>query len=349
MTGTNKLGLILALLDLAPERVDDNRPIAKEELTERYLDIHWEHARPYEDIELRQSSVKKRRNNGSYATDATVMQEIRLLREELEGQGHGDLANKILDVVKSQVGGLVWWDQAWSSAVVSTTKNLWKNPIDKLQHLPGEPKPFLYEVLGQEVSLIPGVAKSLTKFAGVLRPLVEFKFAEIVAKINRDKLNNIAEYQIHEHLFGGDRAMPSESMRHDLIDMQDNRCIYSNALLDTGSKSLDHVMPWSRTKLSQIENFVITTRSVNSSKNDTLLGPELVGKWLEYLDSCSSQMSQIAEKYGWPSDLERVYRTSYNIYKVLDPTFGVWQGESEGVLPIGVDGIKRIEEMLSKL
>ena len=46
MTGTNKLGLLLALLDLAPERIEDNRPIAREELTERYLDIHWEHARP---------------------------------------------------------------------------------------------------------------------------------------------------------------------------------------------------------------------------------------------------------------------------------------------------------------
>ena len=343
-----KLGLLLALLDLAPERIEDNRPIAREELTERYLDIHWEHARPYGDIELRHSSVRRRRNDGSVATDTTVMQQIYLLREQLEVQGHGGLRNQILDVVKSQVGGSDWWDQSWDSAVASTKKDLWRNPIDKLQNLPGEPKPFLYEVVGQEVKLVPGVAEALTKFAGVLRPLVEFRFAEVVAKINRGQLGHIAEYQIHEHLFGSDRSMPSKSMRYDLLELQDNRCIYSNVPLDAGPRSLDHVMPWSRTRLSQIENFVITTRSANSSKSDSLLGPELVGAWLEHLEGRSSQIKQIAEEHGWPSDLERVCRTTYNIYKVLDPTSGVWQGENEGVLPIGADGISSIERMLSQ-
>lgn len=347
MTGTNKLGLLLALLDLAPERIEDNRPIAKEELTERYLDIHWEHARPYGNIELRHSSVRKKRNDDSFATDTTVMQQIYLLREQLEDKGYGGLQDQILDVVQSRVGEAAWWSQSWESAVTSTKKDLWRNPIDKLQNLPGAPEPFLYEVIGQEVRFIPGVAEVLTKFAGVLRPLVEFKFAETVAKINRDRLGHIAEYQIHEHLFGSERTMPPRSMREDLIDMQDNRCIYSNESLDTGPKSLDHVMPWSRTRLSQIENFVITTRNANSSKSDSLLGPELVAKWLEYLGSRSSQMSQIAEEYGWPSDLERVRRTSYSIYKVLEPTSGVWQGESDGVLPIGVNGLQSIEAMLT--
>ena len=347
MTGTNKLGLLLALLDLAPERIEDNRPIAKEELTERYLDIHWEHARPYGEIELRHSSVKKKRKDESVATDTTVMQQIYLLREQLEVQGHGGLGNQILDVVKSRVGETDWWDQSWDSAVASTKKDLWRNPIDKLQNLPGEPRPFLYEVDGQEVRFIPGVAEVLTKFAGILRPLVEFRFAEVVARINRDQLGHIAEYQIHEHLFGTDRSMPSKSMRDDLIDLQDNRCVYTNVPLDRGPKSLDHVMPWSRTRLSQVENFVITTRSANSSKSDSLLGPELVGKWLDHLDSCSSEMSQIAERYGWPSNLERVCRTSHNIYRVLDPTTGVWRGESAGVLPIGAHGIESIEQMLS--
>ena len=347
MTGTNKLGLLLALLDLAPERIEDNRPIAREELTERYLDIHWEHARPYGDIELRHSSVKKKRKDESVATDTTVMQQIYLLREQLDAQGHGGLGNQILDVVKSRVGGSEWWDQSWGSAVASTKKDLWRNPIDKLQNLPGKPRPFLYEVTGQEVRFIPGVAEALTKFAGILRPLVEFRFAEVVARINRDQLGHIAEYQIHEHLFGSDRSMPPKSMRDDLIEMQDNRCIYSDVSLDTSQKSLDHVMPWSRARLSQVENFVMTTRSVNSSKSDSLLSPDLVHKWLVFLDSHASQMSEIAEEYGWPSDLERVRRTAYSIYAVLDPTAGVWQGESEGVSPIGTDGMESIEQMLS--
>ena len=346
MTGTNKLGLLLALLDLAPERIDDNRPIAQEELTERYLDIHWEHARPYGNIELRHSSVRKKRNDDSFATDTTVMQQIYLLREQLEDQGYGNLQDQILDVVQSRVGDADWWDESWDSAIASTKRDLWRNPIDKLQNLPGAPAPFLYEIIGQEVRFIPDVAETLTKFSGVLRPLVEFRFAEVVAKINRDKLGHIAEYQIHEHLFGGDRSMPPKSMRDDLIEMQDNRCVYSEAPLNASPKSLDRVMPWSRARLSQVENFVMTTRSVNSSKSDSLLSPELVRKWLAFLDSRASQMSEIAEEYGWPSDLERVRRTAYSIYAVLDPTSGVWAGEREGVLPIGLDGKETVERIL---
>jgi hypothetical protein len=30
----------------------------------------------------------------------------------------------------------------------------------------------------------------------------------------------------------------------------------------------------------------------------------------------------------------------------LDPTTGVWAGESEGVLPIGVDGKETVEKIL---
>ncbi len=346
MTGTNKLGLLLALLDLAPERIDDNRPIARDELAERYLGIHWEHARPYGEIELRHSSPNKVRNDMSVANDTVVMQQIHLLRRQLQEQGRGNLRDQNLDVVQSRVGGTDWWDQSWDRAIVNTKRSLWKNPIDKLQNIPGQPKPFLYESLGQEVKFIPGVAKALTKFAGVLRPLVEFRFAEVVAKVNKDKLGHLAEYQIHEHLFGSGRSMPSRSMRDDLVEVQDNRCVYSDVPLDAGRRSLDHVMPWSLTKLSQIENFVMTTTSANSSKSDSLLGPELLDRWLEHLNSRSSQMSQIAEKYSWPSDLARVCRTSYNIYKALDPTSGVWQGEGEGILPIGADGIESIEQLL---
>ena len=345
MTGTNKLGLLLALLDLAPDRVEDNSPISKEQLTERYLDIHWEHARPYGNIELRQSSVRKKRKDESFATDTTVMQQIDVLRKQLEAKGHGKLLNQILDVVQSEVGGQTWWEQEWKTAVTSVKKDLWRNPIDKLQNLPGTPIPFLFEVDEQEIRFIPGVAEALVRFAGVLRPLVEFRFAEVVAKINREELGPIVKYEIHEHLFGSDRSMPPEKMRKELIDIQNNRCIYSNMPLDTGLRSLDHVMPWSRTRLSHVENFVITTRSANSSKRDSLLGPELVARWLEHLEACSSEMVQVSKDNGWPSDLEHVSRTSYNIYKVLNPATGVWQGESRGVQPIGEDGLERIEAM----
>ena len=41
MTGTNKLGLLLVLLDFAPERTEGDQSISKKDLATRYLDIHW--------------------------------------------------------------------------------------------------------------------------------------------------------------------------------------------------------------------------------------------------------------------------------------------------------------------
>ena len=81
MTGTNKLGLLLTLLDLAPTLDGESPCIARQEVAERYLDIHWEHARPYQGITLRQSSARKKREDGTVADDTTVMQEIHRLRD----------------------------------------------------------------------------------------------------------------------------------------------------------------------------------------------------------------------------------------------------------------------------
>ena len=250
MTGTNKLGLLLTLLDLAPTLDGETPSIAPDEVAERYLEIHWEHARPYQGKTLRQSSARKRRDDGTTADDTTVMQEIQQLRDLLKENKRGDLRDKPLGVVERKVEDTGWhseWQKALGAALKRIRASLLKNPVRLLQKLPGNPEPFLYDLNSDKsgLTLLPGVAQNLTKFGGVLRPLVEFRFAQAVMRINREELKLPVD-DVYSHLFGRERVMPPTKMRDRLVCIQDGRCIYTGDQLTGIDRSLDHVVPWSR-------------------------------------------------------------------------------------------------------
>ena len=347
MTGTNKLGLLLALIDIAPEHVQDNQPISRRTLAERYLDLHWEHGRPYRDRMLRQSSSKKKRRDNTVADDTTVMQNVHELRDLLKKRSRGDIQHQSFEVVNHKMRSTEQkedWKNALDRSLARIEKDLWRNPVERLQVLPGDPDPFLFLNDNSQIQFLPNVAHELTRYSGVLRPLIEFRFAQLVAKINGEHLNAL-DFDIHEHLFGRDRMMPPDSVRTGLTELQGSKCILTGQQIQRKKRSLDHVIPWSRSRLSAIENFVITTSSVNSSKSDSLLGPDLIDRWLEYLDDNSEQIVELADANDWPTDVERVGSVALHIYETLDPAVGVWQGD-DGVQPLGDEGKTRIIDAL---
>ena len=347
MTGTNKLGLLLALIEIAPEYMQDNQPISRRALAERYLNLHWEHGRPYRDRMLRQSSSKKKRKDDTVADDTTVMQNVHELRDLLRKESLGDIQHQSFEVVNHKMCSPEWrndWEEALDKSLARIEKDLWRNPVIRLQVLPGKPDPFLFTLDNNQIQFLPNVAQQLTKYSGVLRPLIEFRFAQLVTKINGEHLST-PDFDIHEHLFGRDRMMPPDNIRVGLTKLQGGRCILTGRQIRQGNSSLDHVIPWSRTRLSAIENFLITTSSVNSSKSDSLLGPDLIDKWLNYLDSKSEQIVELADANNWPTDIERVSNIALHIYEVLDPAVGVWQGD-DGVQPLGAHGKARITTVL---
>ena len=352
MTGTNKLGLLLTLLDLAPTLDEQNPSIARHEVAERYFEIHWEHARPFNGITLRQSSARKMRRNGTIAEDTTVMQEIHRLRELLLDWRQGELGEKPLGVVKRRAEGSAWhseWEAALETALAKTRASLLKNPVRLLQELPGNPEPFLYfeNPNRSGLTLLPGVVEGLTRYGGVLRPLVEFRFAQAVMRINRETLQSPVD-DVYTHLFGRDRIMPPPKMRERLVRIQGGRCIYTGDRLPDVGGSLDHVVPWSRARLSQIENLVVTLRSVNSKKSDSLLAPAELEKWTRFVDHRFDDLQECAVEYGWMADLESVRGVALHIYKVADASTGVWRfanGEHR-VEPLGVEGKRRALALL---
>ncbi len=355
MTGTNKLGLLLALLDLAPT-VDGEAPIiTSAQIAERYLEIHWEHARPYAgpdgDVVLRQSSVRKKRNDGSEATDTVVMQEIHRLRCLLADRQRVDLQGLPLDIVKHQVANCEWqleWNKALKKALDRIRAFLLKNPVHRLQQLPGGPDPFLYKMTLDRsgLKLLPGVVESLTRFAGILRPLVEFRFAQAVVNINHEQLKLPVD-DVYSHLFGRERIMPPQKMRERIIEIQRGKCIFTDKPISAAGGSLDHVMPWSRVRLSQIENFVMTTRSVNSKKSDSLLAPAALERWVRHIHSNSEEFQACARDHNWPTGIDSVLQVAHRIYAVLDASTGVWDND-QGIQPLGDNSKLTVLKMLQR-
>lgn len=352
MTGTNKLGLLLTLLDLAPTVDSDAPAITRTQMAERCIEIHWEHARPYQGVTLRQSSARKRRDDGTVADDTTVMQEIHRLRELLLDCRRGDLPDKPLGVVKRSAEGTTWhsrWEESLETALARVRASLLKNPVRLLQELPGKPAPFLYDLESDTagLTLFPDALQGLTKFGGVLRPLVEFRFAQAVMRINRETLQLPVD-DVYSHLFGRERVMPPPKMRERLIDIQSGRCIYTGDRLKGASGSLDHVVPWSRARLSQIENFVMTSRTVNSKKSDSLLAPTAMEKWLHHVDRSSDDLRECARDHGWMADLDSVRRVAFHIYRAAEANTGVWSFENgeHRIEPLGDKGKRVVLNLL---
>ena len=88
VTGTNKYGLLLALLELAPE-VDPDGVIDLERLATKSIEIQWDHVRPFGDAVLRQVTATKRENTSDGRSERT--HRARLVKQDgcVDGVGGG--------------------------------------------------------------------------------------------------------------------------------------------------------------------------------------------------------------------------------------------------------------------
>jgi len=333
VTGTNKFGVLLALIDLAPSIEDPNGELSVWRIAEKLIEIHWDHALGLEGLghpPLRQVSSRNRRNT-------TVILEILKLRDSV-GFSYG------FEVARTMMP-----EHVWANAVREVALGTAKNPLRLLQNLPGGPPPFLYAILPNlpaRIRFQDGALEALVRYGPVIRDIVESRFVRFVTKING---LGVVEGEVERHLFSSTRHMPPLAMRGELWELQNGRCIYTGVPIGdpsmTGSKSsVDHVVPWSRVRLSAAENFVIASRSVNSAKNAVLLGAESLQAWISYLTKNGNEIAQIATAHGWPTDLNRVTSILIGEYRYARTSAPVWSA-SLGVHALGERG--RVDALTS--
>ncbi len=310
--GTNKYGLLLALIDLAPA-IEAGNILSVETISEKLLEIHWDHARNFNHAPLRQL------NSGNRQNTTVILEAITLQRSLVQDFPFQEARGRIAD-------------RKWAEAVHKIAFDTWRNPIRLLQNLPGNPPNFLYDMSDsrpQSIRLFGETVDSFVRYGEVLRELIEFKFVRFVTEANKISVGKSVEDAVSEFLFGKTRQMPPSSVRRELWELQGGRCLYTGSAISDPSRSnsgssLDHVIPWKRTRLSAIQNFVITGKQINSSKGAILLAPSTLSCWANYLMDNQSAIAIIAAQAGWCSDLARVTTVALSQYRHAAPATPVW-------------------------
>ncbi len=335
-TGTNKFGLLLSLIDLAPY-VGADRRIQYRDIALKLIEIHWSHSSPFSGAgTLKQVSSGNKKNT-------TLIQEIEKLREGIAPNCQFEQARKVIDSSK------------WETAVTKISTATVKNPINKLQSLPGSPPPFLYNSGEQTpfITIYEKALEDLIKFGPVIRDLVEFRFVHFVVKNNKKILGNTVDERVYAHLFRREREMPSLVIRKQLWELQGKCCLYTGEVLDdpalkSKQVAIDHVVPWSISKLSHIENFVVTSNQTNSSKSNLLIAPTLLIKWSEYVVQNRSQLQEVSQSGNWSSDLKQVCDVALALYTHMSKSTPVWNSE-KGYEPLGLYGQSQAINCLKEL
>jgi hypothetical protein len=117
-------------------------------------------------------------------------------------------------------------------------------------YLAGEPSMF-----DNRVMLKPGIGEYLLQLSGLLRPLIQRRWAAMVAQLNR-----LEDSQLEVFLFGADRT-PTAKVRAGLWEIQDRRCFYCNArVVEPLYAHVDHFL-WSRYSDDGLDNFVVADSS----------------------------------------------------------------------------------------
>ncbi len=316
-TATSKLGLLLALIELAPEVSDETLEIDR--ISEKLIEIHWSHADSYKGS----GSEGVLKQLASSSVNITVINEITELKDYLSKNNkyYSSFESFYMNMPKKE----------WQRAVKKVTKATKKYPLIYLQKVGGVEMSFLYKIAGRVIIFQPGALISLNVYGAVLKEMIQFKFTDFILTLNGKLLgtSDDTSLNVQDFLFGENRHMPPSEIRSGLSDIQKGKCIYTGAKLpekEESGRSLDHVLPWSRQRLSAIENFVITTASVNSRKRNVLPGYSMLEKWADFQITNKVNIKALAENNYWVTDFDRVVGNLTSIYCVsgdLTPVINV--------------------------
>ena len=175
---------------------------------------------------------------------------------------------------------------------------------------------------------------------GLLRPMLERKWVEMVARLNR-----LEEARLELFLFGAER-ISLEPVRGPLQELHDGRCFYcAGPFRGPGDKAvaIDHFVPWSRHPENAIENLVPAHAGCNGNKRDLLAARDHVTRWRSRMSDRATDLATIANQAGFDRAPDRVLNVARGIYLRLPPEGRLWvrAGELE---PVGAEPLAPLFE-----
>jgi 5-methylcytosine-specific restriction endonuclease McrA len=224
-------------------------------------------------------------------------------------------------------------------------------PLPRLQRL-GKSPPFIYEICWEQdveqaevtryqarkanqfdnrLLLKAGVGEYLLQLAGLLRPLIQRRWAAMVALLNR-----LEESQLELFLFGTDRTQTAR-IRAGLWEIQRRRCFYcDNRVKELAEGQVDHFVPWSRYPDDGLDNFVVTDKRCNAFKSSSLAAAEHLARWARRFAEDSSEYAQIADlarRTSWDRHTAQTHSVARAIYLRLPNDARLWLRRKEFIAP----------------
>lgn len=169
------------------------------------------------------------------------------------------------------------------------------------------------------IHLKPGVGAMLVRLAGLIRPIVQRRWAEFVARRNSDVLDDLT---LDEFLFGAERV-GLDRVRRPLVDLQGGECFYCGDPMGV-RVDIDHFLPWSRSADDGIDNLVAAHARCNNAKRASLAADEHLDSWLQRSRHGNRKLQAIAVKVPWPRDMEKTMAVARALYLYQAPGTSLW-------------------------
>jgi hypothetical protein len=271
-TATYKFATLTALIDVCVESVDTAgippQAISARRVGRRVLELFWRHAIPYkadltERLYLRHSSQR-----GDLVSRVTSFRERHHLGPGLP-----------VDVAQQR------YPKEFADLEDHVVVTVIRMPLPKLQRFGTgagiTEDRFLYDYTWPDevpegrvraqgfddtLYLQPGVGEWLVRLAGVLRPIVQQRWASFVADRSRDA---VEAAWLDEFLFGSTRV-GLDRIRRPLLEAQSRSCFYCELPARPGATEVDHFIPWARHPDNGLHNLVAAHRRCNNAKRDSL-------------------------------------------------------------------------------
>ena len=322
---TYKLATLMALIDHCienlPKRAEDVLRVPLPELAHRVLALYWPQVRSFEGQELRQ------RRTGAIARIPDAAKSLR----EATRSGNSGLS---LDIAMTRA------PKEYKTAIAKITVALAKQPLPRLQKLPGSPvsDPFLYddsflgegaslrqlEAHGNAIILKPGVAFGFARLAGLLKPALEIMWVDDIRQMN--KFLDAEVPDVAGHLFGRERIAMTP-VRGAFTEAFGPHCFYCGIHLPAGNP-VDHVLPWSLVGIDGLANLVLACAKCNGDKSGALPAIEIVDRVLE---RDQAVLEEIARAIQWPTQRDRVVAAARGIFRGQPPDVPTWGGYRQTV------------------
>ena len=225
-------------------------------------------------------------------------------------------------------------------------------PLPRLQTMDQSRRLFIYEIYWDQrveqcevtsyqvsaaskfdnrVMLRPSVGEYFLQLNGLLRPLIQRRWAAMVAQLNR-----LEESQLEMFLFGTDRTRTTK-IRAGLWEIQGRRCFYCDArITEPVGGQVDHFVPWSRYSDDTLDNFVVADNRCNGSKSSSLAAADHLTRWTRRFEEGSSEYAQLTEltqSAAWDRQPGRSLNVARAIYLRLPGDARLWLRGKEFVPP----------------